>query len=450
MRRRLAIATVLALVMTGCEWGSGAKKPNVVFVLLDTMRADRLGTYGAPRQTPFLDRLAAESQVYERAYAPSSWTVPSIASLFVAQYPSEHRVAVVNAVLPDDLVTLGEVLHDAGYLAGGFSANLEIAGDNGFGQGFDRFEVVFRPPKDDAASVNRAALAWLDDVGSRQQPIFLYLQYMEPHSPYRFHDGLTAADPPPPPAGDAALAARVNEGAFALKEGEPLPDAWRFTPAERARLAALYDGEVAYLDAQLGDLFAELDRRGLLANAIVVVTADHGEQLGEHGMYSHGNTLFEETIRVPLLVRLPATAPARRADPVGTAGVAPAILGALGIALPASFRVPSLSLRGDGGAPGLAYSEVLKERPTYFRLHRRALVGRGEKLLIGNAGDEIFYDLASDPGEEHPLPAPPFADGLRRALAELTDGLAVAGAAPSSAPIDAATRERLRVLGYTD
>src|SRR4029077_16144393 len=136
--------------------------------------------------------------------------------------------------------------------------------------------------------------------GGRQQPIFLYLQYMEPHSPYRFHDGGTAADPPPPPGGDPALAARVNGGAFALKEGEPLPDAWRFTPAERARLTALYDGEVAYLDAQLGVLFARLDRRGLLANAIVVVTADHGEQLGEHGMYSHGNTLFEDTIRVPL------------------------------------------------------------------------------------------------------------------------------------------------------
>jgi arylsulfatase A-like enzyme len=448
MRGRGAIA-VLAVAIAACGWGSGSRKPNVIVVLLDTMRADRLGTYGAPRPTPFLDRLAAGSLVYDRAYAPSSWTVPSIASLFVAQYPSEHRVAVVNAVLPDDLVTLGEVLRDAGYVAGGFSANLEIAADNGFGQGFDRFEVVFHPPKDDAASLNRAALAWLDDVGSRQHPIFLYLQYMEPHSPYRFHDGITAADPPPPAEGDAALAARVNQGAFALKEGDSLPDAWRFTPAERARLAALYDGEVAYLDAQLAVLFAELDRRGVLANAIVVVTADHGEQLGEHGMYSHGNTLFEETIRVPLLVRVPGAPAARRAEPVGIAGVAPAILGELGIALPASFRVPSLSLRGDG-APTFAYSEVLKERPTYFRLHRRALVGRGDKLLVGNAGDEIFYDLAVDPGEEHPLPAPAFADGLRSALAEVTDGLAAAGAASPAAPIDAATRERLRVLGYTD
>jgi arylsulfatase A-like enzyme len=443
----VALAAVLAAALPGCGPEPTAR-PNVIVLVLDTLRADRLGTYGAKRATPFLDRLAATSLVYERAYAPSSWTVPAIASLFLAQYPSEHRLATVNAVLPEHALTLGEALRDAGYLGGGFSANVEITADAGFGQGFDRFETVFRPPKDDATSVNRAALAWLDEVRDRAQPIFLYLQYMEPHAPYRVHERITATDPAPTAEGDGTLAARVNAGAFELRQGEPLPKTWQFTPAERARLAALYDGEVAYLDTAIEALFAELDRRGLLAGSLIAITADHGEQLGEHNMYSHGNTLFEQTIHVPLIVRLPDGAPGRMPEPVGVAGLGPAILGRLGIAAPASFHVPTLPFPGESGT-GYAYSEVLREQPTYLRLHRRALVGTNGKLLVGNAGDEMFYDLASDPAEAHPAPSPAFAGALRQALAAVTDRLADGGA-QQTAPLDAAARERLRVLGYAD
>jgi len=240
----------------------------------------------------------------------------------------------------------------------------------------------------------------------------------------------------------------VNKGAFELREGDPLPETWLFTPAEQARLAALYDGEVAYLDTQIEALFAELDRRGLLAGALIAITADHGEQLGEHDMYSHGNTLFEQTIHVPLIVRLPDAAPGRMPEPVGVAGLGPAILGRLGIAAPESFQVPPLPFPGEP-VTGYAYSEVLKEKPTYLRLHRRALVGKDGKLLVGNAGDELFYDLASDPAEAHPLPTPAFADALRQALAAVTDRLPVAGVR-QTAPLDAAARERLRALGYAD
>jgi hypothetical protein len=130
------------------------------------------------------------------------------------------------------------------------------------------------------------------------------------------------------------------------------------------------------------------------------------------------------------------------------AGLAPAILGHLGIAVPESFHVPTLPSRREQ-VTGYAYSEVLKEKPTYLRLHRRAVVGKNEKLLVDNAGDEMFYDLATDPAETHPVPTPAFAGVLRQALAAVTDRLVVTGAA-RTAPVDAATRERLRVLGYTD
>lgn len=449
MRRVLAIA-LLAVAVLGCKGGGGAR-PNIIFLMLDTQRADRLGAYGAPRPTPFLDALAAESIVYDRAYAPSSWTVPSIASLFVAQYPSEHRVAVVMAVLPDTAVTLAERLREAGYRTGGFSANIEITAEAGFDQGFDAFRTVFKAPKDDAAKLNDAALRWLDELGDpTDAPLFLYLQYMEPHSPYRDHPGITATDPPPLPGpwADLKLAGRVNEGAFLLAKGKPLPDAWRMTPHELGRLQALYDGEVAYLDRQLAQLVAELERRGLMENAMVIVTSDHGEHLGEHGMLSHGNTLYEEVIRVPLLVRLPERTARRVDEPVTITGLAPAMLEYLGLPVPEEFVVPPLSFDGAPGA-GYALAEVLKVNPTYLRYHRRAIVGRSGKLLVEEDGREVLIDLARDPGEHHPLPDAPFAAELRKAMADAvhddpTDPL------PPGAPLDDATRERLRALGYSD
>jgi arylsulfatase A-like enzyme len=421
--------------------------PNIVLIVLDTQRADRLGTYGhTGGLTPFLDRLAGESLVYERAYAPSSWTMPSVVSLFIAQYPSEHQVVVANALLPDYHVTLAEVLQQHGYLSAGFSANILITEEGGFAQGFDAFRLVFRPPKDDATRVNRAVFEWLDSVAGRREPLFLYLQYMEPHSPYRLHKGVTATTASPG-IDDAALAERVNLGAFRLREGSPLPEAWEFEPGERQRLIQLYEGEIAHLDRTLGQLFGELDRRGILRHALVIVTSDHGEELGEHGMFGHGNTLYEESIRIPLLIRLPGERQSRRLDaPVSLTGLAPAILGHLGLSIPPGFRAAPLPFNGVP-AEAYAYAEAIKEHPLYYRVHQRAVMSRTGKLLIGNQGEELFYDLATDPREAHLLPAPPFAGDARVALQRVTSQL-VASAEPQAVPLDPETRERLRALGY--
>jgi choline-sulfatase len=449
-RSGAAVLAAFLAVATAAGCSGGSSRPNVILVVLDTMRADRLGAYGARRPTPFLDKLAEQSIVYDRAYAPSSWTVPSIASVFTAQYPSEHRVAVVMAVLPDDVTTLAEELRTAGYRTGAFSANIEITESAGFDQGFDTFRTVFRDPKDDAANLNQAAFAWLDEIGKSREPVFMYLQYMEPHSPYRFHPNITPADPPPFPGvwSDWALAARVNEGAFSIADGKPLPAPWNMNPAELARLATLYDGEVLYLDRALANLFTNLDHRGLLENALIIVTADHGEHLGEHGLLSHGNTLYEEVIRVPLLVRLPRPTSRRVREPVSIAGLAPAMLRELGLPIPAGFHIPALPFGGDG-ASGFALSEVLKVKPDYLRLHRRALVGATGKLLVLEDGSQVFIDLATDPAEDHPLTDPPFAAELRRVMAGVSEGSETV-TPKAGAPIDAATREKLRVLGYTD
>lgn len=450
-RRRAPAAVAIALfAATLVACGGSSSRPNVIMIVMDTQRVDRLGFYGSKNPTPFLDTMAKESVVYDRAYAPSSWTVPSIASLFMAQYPSEHRVAVVMAVLPAGVATLAEELRAAGYRTGGFSANIEITEEAGFDQGFEAFRTIFRNPKDDAAKVNEAALQWLDEIGPPNAPLFMYVQYMEPHSPYRAHPKITSDEPPALPGewADWKLAEVVNTGAFLLASGKPLPEEWKLTPHELGRLKTLYDGEVTYLDRQIAALLVNLDKRGFLDNSIIVVTADHGEHLGEHGMLSHGNTLYEEVIRIPLLVRLPDRKGRRIDEPVTLTGLAPALLRELGLPVPDGFVVPPLSFDGTPG-PGYALAEVLKVNPTYLRYHRRAVVGRTGKLLVEENGSQVFIDLQTDPGENHPMQDAPFAAELRKAMADMAPTHDTVEPEPG-APIDDKTRERLRALGYTD
>ena len=459
MRTR-RIVLVLGALVALLAMGAGAVRlrarwrtlpPNVILIVLDTLRADRVGTWNpSSRLTPFLDELAAGAIVYERAYAASSWTIPSVASIFVGEYPSEHQVVTMNAVLPYGAVTLAEALAERGYLGGGFSANFQVSAESGFGQGFKDYRTLFRDPKEDAAEVNRAALDWLEYVSTERRPFFLYLQYMEPHGPYRFHAGITAERGPDVGIDDDTLGKRVTKGGWQLAPTNPMPTEWDFTPAERRRLGELYDGEVAYLDQMLRRLFGELERRGRLADTLVVVTADHGEEFGEHGPYGHGATLFEPGIHVPLFIRLPGrTTPVRVSRPVTLAGIAPAVLHQLGFAVPASFRVPAIPLATEptAGDASYAFAESADEGPSVLRFHQRAVVGQAHKMVVRKDGGHVFYDLASDPGEMQALATPPFAGELQQELVRFASALGTP-AERLSPPVDAATRQRLRALGY--
>jgi arylsulfatase A-like enzyme len=423
-------------------------RPNVIFILLDTLRADRLGVYGGPPGlTPFLDRFAGESIVYERAHSPSSWTPPSIASLFLAEVPSEHQVISTETVLSQDKLCLAEVLRENGFHTGGFSANIGIRTEMGFGQGFEVFPPLHENLKGDAAHLNQAALRWLDGIAGDRRPFFLYLQYMEPHNPYRTHPGITAPRQAGLPAADAQLNARLAEGAFTAGLGSH--DSWHFTTPEVERLHELYDGEVKYLDARLADLFAELERRSLLRHSIVIITADHGEEFGEHGVFDHGLSLFEQAIHVPLLIRLPDGGAARKVpEPVQLAGLDPTVFAYLGIKVPPSFRVPPLPLDSAEPGPRYAYSELVKPQALGYMLHRQAVVGTAHKLLVTDAGANVYYDLAHDPLEQQPLTAPAFAGDLLQAMSRLTAQSGTPAKRQLGA-IDEATRERLRSLGYT-
>lgn len=467
MRRLIALTVLLTATLAACGRGT---PPNVVFIVADTLRPDPLGAYGDARGlTPFIDSLASRAYVFHRAYAQSSWTNPSVASMFTSRYQSQHHVISFGSVLSDDELTLAEILKQAGYATGAVVANVLIQPRAGFGQGFDRYKVSARGGtgalgkpefrKGRAESVNREAFAWLDGLSSPRPPVFLYLQYMEPHSPYDPPDAalrrvLGDRQPPDLAAANAGMAFPVRGTADDVVAG----------------VKVYYDAEVASLDDGLRALFDGLAQRGVLDNAIVILTADHGEELNEHGLLGHHQTLYEEVIRVPLLV-LPSGS-ARRTDVhdiVELVDLAPTITDLVGLPRPASFEGRSLAdshgvgrergwarlrwrLSHRDQGPERAVSELAKDGQL-LRLspHVRALVDGSAKLITGVDEERFFYDLATDPGEQHPDQlAPPARAALTSADAAFVSDVARRAGAARTHALDAETRERMRVLGYAE
>jgi arylsulfatase A-like enzyme len=472
MARVLLLASLLAA--TGCRGGAAppTARPNVLVVVIDTLRADRLGVYGNTRGlTPFLDGLAAHGHVVRRARAQAPWTNPSVASILTSRYPSQHGVVDYRSVLPAAELTLAEVLTAEGYATGAFSANGLIGESLGFGQGFDRFEAHLLTKGDDPAylripvradRIGAEALAWLDGVrrdGPAGAPIFLYLQLMEPHAPYA-----------PPPAllervrGDAPPVdlRRASEAMF-IDTVDPVDG------AELREIRDAYDASVLAVDEALRGLFGALEARGFFENAVVVVTADHGEEFQEHGGRGHGRTLFDETIRVPLIVVATGRpGPGVVEHLVSLVDVAPTILELVGISVPSRFAGASFAADLDSGtwsrlrravadlssrgpAPA-SYSELLVPpggEAARGTSHERALVVDDEKLICWRDGERRFYDLAVDPGEEQPnIVEDPDRVRLEARLREVR---AYAERDPSPAEVrmpDARTREALEALGY--
>ncbi|MCW5954748.1 MAG: sulfatase, partial [Propionibacteriaceae bacterium] len=330
----LTVSAALGLAWT-FGWGLRQRPPNVLVVVIDSLRVDRVGAYGSPRRlTPFLDAFAERATVYEQAYAASSWTVPSVASIFTGRYPSEHQTVTLLAPLQESELTLAEVLAAHGYATSAVTANATIRADGGFAQGFEQYEVVGtatpQTPKFDGSLVSEQALKRVDDFGS-DRPQFLYLHYMDVHAPYRAHAGITPPRDATLKRGDAALNFAVSAGTWEA-DVERRRATWGFAADEIWRLEDLYDAEVRHQDTLLRHLFDELGRRGFLDRALIVVTADHGEQFGRHGAYNHGTSLYNSLIHVPLIVRYPnQTAGRRVAAPVELAGLGAMAIRAAGL-----------------------------------------------------------------------------------------------------------------------
>lgn len=394
--------------------------PNLLLITLDTTRADRLGCYGGAVATPNIDRLAGEGAVFERCYAAAPLTLPSHSSIFTGTYPFVHGVRNNgNFRLSAANQTLAETLHEAGYSTGACVGALVLDAVYGLNQGFEHYrdtavvttECPGEPRVNElrAAEVTESAVKMLRT--SLNPPFFLFAHYFDAHDPY---------DPPPPFNQDAGH---------------------------------LYEGEIAYVDAQLSPLFDVLREIGQDDNTLIVLTADHGEALGEHGEDTHGYFLYDSTLRVPLIICWPKriAAGTRVTDSVSGVDIAPTALALLRAAPLSRAQGADLSsLFASKDTPQMSrliYSETFA---TLFALSfapLRAVRQEGWKLI--HAPRDELYEYSRDPAEktDQSAAAAQRVKTLDAALRELIESAPTLPESTSSAP-DASAQSQIQALGY--
>lgn len=421
--------------------------PNVIVYLIDALRADHLGFYGYPPSTsPNLDRFAAESVVFDDAQAQTSWTRPAVASLFTGLWPQVHGANDRDDVLSEKAVTLAEVLRGAGFATAAVIANGNIDVAFGLGQGFDYSKYLQQVQVGEVPArsehVNEGVSLWLDQRPSGR-PFFLYVHTIDPHLPYdppQPHRGRFAAGVTDPELGSLESVDRLNG------------DKASVTPELLAALTGLYDAEVAANDAAFGALVAALKARDLYDSSVIVVLSDHGEELFDHSGFSHGNTLFEEVLRIPLAIRFPDRRPPKRvAHVVEQVDLMPSLLQYLGVETPAPMQGQSfLPLCGPGEAVAwkdraVAYLH-LKDR------HGTSYLDGSWKLLLRPRGETTrrsLFDRREDRRERRDQ-ADRQPDLVRTLEALLERLIGEAGPALDGGELEDEheLREQLKALGY--
>lgn len=441
-----ALTLVAASATLACGGPAGGGDWNVLLVSIDTLRPDHLGLYGHPLPTsPHLDAFAEDAVVFTEAVAHAPSTLPSHASILTSLVPSRHGASFANRrPLATEHRTLAEVLRDRGYRTAAFQGGGQMDEVWDLDQGFDLYHTV---PADRFEATVDEAVAWLDDpapgreAGEPGRPFFLFLHTYEVHHPYTpSADDLAAVGAAGYDGwlGDSVEVAELRS--INRHQAELGPEDARFI--QRA-----YEAEILSKDRAFGRLLKELRARGLYERTLIVFTSDHEEELGEHGQWGwHAHTLFDELLRVPLVVRLPGDGPRglRLRRQVRSMDIAPTILDVLTLHAPPTFAGVSLRPLWEGEPTDrlLAVSErdVPDDQPP-----RRSIRTRRWKLYQGRLWR--LYDLASDPPEVTNA-APGHWDivaGLQEALERAT------GQPPSNMPrieLDEEARERLEALGY--
>jgi len=414
LKKHGAILVVLVLAHTA----SAAEKPPVVLISIDTLRADHLSRYGYTKiRTPNIDSLGDHGTTYLRVDSQIPLTMPSHASLMTSTYPFENRVEENSEAMPSGAVTLASILHANGYRTAAFIGSVMLDRRYGLAKGFDLYDSPFETAtgevpnpystrvRRDAALVTRAARQWTEE--NRGAPVFVFLHLYDLHTPYT------------------------------------LPQVAGLTPS-----AAGYDAELEYVDRMLGRFRESLVRDGFWDKALVILLADHGESLGDHGETSHGYFIYESTMHVPLIIHWPASVsqhPERVTEPAGLIDIAPTILDFLHIAAPPSFEGMSL-LSGHTGR--MIYGESVYPQETFGWAALRSVQLGNYKYI--DAPRAELYDLSKDAGERaNILPAhPPEARSMKVRLDDLIARHATTQRQPP-AEASARTREVLGSLGYT-
>jgi arylsulfatase A-like enzyme len=430
--------------------------PNVLLVVVDTLRADHLASYGYGRvTTPSLDARAERGVVFEQAMSQSSWTVPSVATLLTGQYAYTHGLydAAHWRLLPT-VPTLADAFAAAGVSTVCVVANPLLTEANQSTRGF---EDVVTVPHARAAQVNRGFLDWLD--AHDDERFFAYVHYQEPHEPYAAPgDGLTAFGRPRPdaphgPTLSADLSRKVRHalGRAAANGGTPEPGGALLVQ----ELIDLYDGEILSWDEQFDALLQDLDRRGVLQDTLVVVTSDHGEEFGEHGLLGHGRSLHDELLHVPLVMLNTPLPPGRRDDLVGLIDLAPTLVRLAGLPAAATQGFAFVGEDLAGGPVGRAslFAQTSHGQRGFDepQIGMQALIARDLKAIAFEDDDGLLlYDRRDDPLEQQPLAGPAaaeLAESCRRLLEEWERRCRDGGAARGGL-VDAGAIEALRAMGY--
>jgi len=440
-----------------------AGAPNVILIMVDTLRADGLSSYGNQAiATLHIDALGRDGLRYANAFAQASWTRPSVATVLTGLYPSSHGAVHKADRLPDRVETLAEALRRGGYRTVGFPNNANVSETFNFQQGFDEYQylapdlffwadepaaqltlystlrlvrerflarsVQVRHYYQPAEEVTRRVREWLDGGrGDDTAPFFLFVHYMDPHDPYFVHpyngEGYARVANPNPPA---AVAEKYKR---------------------------LYDGEIVYLDAHIGALVADLRARGLYDSTVIVLTADHGEEFREHGGWWHGTTLYDEQIHVPLVVKPPGGGGGRVIGSLATSlDIMPTVLALAGMPLPGVLQgqpLPLTDAHVDGRSAVFAEEDLEGNVLTAVRTQQW-------KLITANPGNprglppEQLFDVQEDRGEQADVltRAPAEAETMRAELGRAVLQSRAQAGATEQAGTDAATQERLRALGY--
>ncbi|MBW2188508.1 MAG: sulfatase-like hydrolase/transferase [Deltaproteobacteria bacterium] len=442
---------------------AGDQAGNVLFLVIDTLRADHLPMYGYEQgSTPNLDRLAEDAIRFDQAFTNSSWTRPSFASILTGRLPSSHGVMAKSDALSDAVTTLPEVLKTVGYATAGYATNFNLAPYFNFHQGFDEYvylepafvlgaddasaklllmqlirqriekmravrgEVLPGTAYQDAETVNDALTSWIDRRAA--SPWFLFVGYMDPHDPYFSHP---------------------YDGSGYARAAHQHPD-----PSEAPALTALYDGEISYWDDEFGKLLDGLRERGLYEDLTIIVTSDHGEEFNDHGGFWHGTTLYDEQVHVPLLVKLPQ---ARRGGTVvrhwvQSIDLMPTVLKLLDAPIPEGVQGGDLFTGTD-----VIYAEESHEGNVLESV--RELDGTDEYKLINANRDNPrglkpieLYRVDLDPSEQENL-ASSSPDQIRMTTKALLEQRALAkegGVAADSVEIDADVAAHLEAIGYIE
>jgi arylsulfatase A-like enzyme len=436
----------LAATLAGCA----ERPPNVLVIVLDTLRFDHVGAYGYPRETtPAIDRLAEEGALFETALVSSPWSAPSHASILTGLAPLEHGVMDWGNALRSSAATLAERLAAQGFRTGFFSAHKPLGTSvEGITRGF---QSVFQRGRKDDARVLRAALDW---TRAGPAPWYAHVILMGVHAPYdRYppeYDARYFLDLPP---GGERVADAAQKSDCGVRGIPPT-----FQVGELRRVGDYvnrYDRALRHADDQLADLFAQLAADGALDDTLVVVTSDHGESLGERDFFGHGCHFYEELVRVPLVLRLPGriAAGARVREPVELVDLVPGVLGLVGAPREGLPGRDLLDLLGGVAPPRRLTVGVFHDAHVWSFMVRSP-----RHKLVFNEGTRRaeLYDLAADPLERDDLLAGPPERVPRAAHDELHARLLALSEAyrgftvEHGAPLSPEALEALRALGYVE